>query len=190
MKLMKEKILEEGTVLPGGVIKVGSFLNHCIDTTLLAECGREVARLFADDGIPKILTLEASGIALAVAAGMEMGVPVVFAKKHKTSTLDGSAYAAEVRSFTYGATYDVQVGCECLKKGDRILLVDDFLANGHALRGLIAIAFQAGAEVVGAAVAIEKAFQGGGDALRAEGLRVEALASIEAITDDEVIFRS
>lgn len=189
MHLMEQKILSEGAVLPGGILKVGSFLNQQIDTAFLAEVGREIARLYDGCGVTKILTIESSGIAIAVAAGMAMDVPVVFAKKHKTSNVDGYVYSTVVHSFTHGTDYNVVVSCDYLTAGEKILIVDDFLANGSALRGLIDLVHQAGAEVVGTAAAIEKAFQNGGDALRAEGYRIESLAIVESMTDTGVTFR-
>ena len=190
MQHMEEKILAEGKVLPGGVLKVGSFLNQQIDTAFLREMGEEIARLFAGSGVTKVLTIESSGIAIAAAAAMELGVPMVFAKKHKTSNVDGSVYSTEVHSFTHGTDYTVVVSRDYLQAGERVLLVDDFLANGAALRGLLALVEQAGAEAVGAAIAIEKSFQGGGDALRAQGLRVESLAVIESMDGGSIRFRS
>ncbi len=152
--------------------------------------GEEIARLFAGSGVTKVLTIESSGIAIAAAAAMELGVPMVFAKKHKTSNVDGSVYSTEVHSFTHGTDYTVVVSRDYLQAGERVLLVDDFLANGAALRGLLALVEQAGAEAVGAAIAIEKSFQGGGDALRAQGLRVESLAVIESMDGGSIRFRS
>jgi xanthine phosphoribosyltransferase len=189
MRQMEEKILECGKVLPGGILKVGSFLNQQIDSVFLKEMGEEIARLYKDCGITKILTIEASGIAIAAAAGMTMGVPVVFAKKHKTSNVDGNVYSSTVHSFTHGMDYQAQVSTDYLTKEDTVLLVDDFLANGNALRGLVDLCSQAGAKVAGAAIAIEKCFQGGGDELRAHGIRVESLACIEAMTDTDIVFR-
>ena len=189
MQLMEEKIRTEGTVLPGGILKVGSFLNQQIDTAFLRAVGQEIARLYGDSGVTKVLTIEASGIAIAAAAAMELGVPMLFAKKHKTSNVDGSVYATVVHSFTHGMDYTVVVSRDYLLPTDTVLLVDDFLANGAALRGLVDLARQAGATVAGAAIAIEKAFQGGGDALRAAGIRVESLAVIESFDGDTVRFR-
>ena len=159
MERMEQKILSEGKVLPGGILKVGSFLNQQIDTVFLGEIGREVAALFGGCGVTKILTIESSGIAIAAAAGMAMGVPTVV------------------------------VSSDYLLPGDKVLLVDDFLANGKALLGLMELARQAGAQVVGAACAIEKGFQGGGDRLRTQGVRVESLAIIEEMSDDGIRFR-
>ena len=190
MERMEQKILREGKVLPGGILKVGSFLNQQIDTAFLAEIGQEVARLFEDSGVTKILTIESSGIAIAASVGMAMGVPLVFAKKHKTSNVDGSVYSTVVHSYTHGTDYTIVVSSDYLGENDRVLLVDDFLANGKALVGLTELVRQAGGTVVGAAIAIEKGFQGGGDALRAEGVRVESLAIVDSMTDDAITFRN
>lgn len=190
MKRMEEKILSEGQVLPGEILKVGSFLNQNIDTDLLREMADEIARLFGQDGVTKILTIEASGIAIAAAAGMTLGVPVLFAKKHKTSNVDGGVYSTVVHSFTHNEDYHVVVSSDYLNAGDRVLLVDDFLANGKALEGLMDLCNQAGAELVGVAIAIEKCFTGAGDRLRSEGVKLESLAMIESMTDSEIVFRS
>lgn len=190
MKQMEEKILREGQVLPGNILKVGSFLNQNIDTQLLADMANEIARLFDGCGVNKILTIEASGIAIAVAAGMAMGAPVLFAKKHRTSNVDGDVYVTQVHSFTHNEDYNVVVSRDYLTDADRVLLVDDFLANGKALRGLIHLCEQAHAEVVGVAIAIEKCFTGAGDKLREQGLRLESLASIESMTEDGIVFRA
>lgn len=186
---MEDKILAEGKVLPGGILKVGSFLNQKIDTCFLREMGEEIARLFASDNVTKILTIESSGIAIATAAGLQMQVPVVFAKKHKSSNVDGSTYTAVVHSYTHNTDYNIVVSSDYLCAGDRVLLVDDFLANGKALVGLTELVSQAGAVLVGAAVAIEKGFQGGGDSLRARGVRVESLAVLESMSDTSITFR-
>ncbi len=189
MKLMEEKILRDGKVLPGGILKVGSFLNQQIDTALLKEMGNELVRLFGDCGVTKVLTIEASGIAIAAAAGMALNVPMVFAKKHKTSNVDGAVYTSHVHSYTHNTDYTIVVSTDYLLPGDKVLLVDDFLANGKALNGLIDLVHQAGAEVVGVSAAIEKGFQGGGDALRAKGIRVESLAVIDSMGDTSITFR-
>lgn len=189
MKALEEKILNEGTVLPGNILKVGSFLNHQIDATFIMEMGKEISRLYADSRITKILTIEASGIAIAVGAGAVMGLPVVFAKKNRTNNVDGELYSTVVHSYTHGTDYTVVVSKEFLNGDDRVLIVDDFLANGKALLGLIDIVKQAGAEVVGCTCAIEKGFQRGGDNLRAEGVRVESLAVIESMDDTSITFR-
>ena len=189
MREMEDKIRSEGQILPGGILKVGSFLNQQIDTEFLRAMGREIARLYAGCGVTKILTIEASGIAIAAAAAMELGVPMLFAKKHKTSNVDGSVYSTVVHSFTHGMDYTVVVSRDYLLPTDTVLLVDDFLANGAALRGLVDLVGQAGAKCAGAAIAIEKAFQGGGDALRAGGVRVESLAVIDSMDGGTVTFR-
>ena len=189
MKKMEEKILAEGKILPGGVLKVGSFLNQQIDTPFMKEIGEEIADLFRDSGATRILTIEASGIPIAVSAGFAMNLPVVYAKKNKSSNIAGDVYCTQVHSFTHGNKNNVLVGKEYLHPEDRILIVDDFLAHGSALTGLIEIAEQAGAQVVGCVAAIEKGFQLGGDRLREKGYRIESLAIIEEMTDTEIVFR-
>lgn len=189
MELMEQKIREEGKVLPGGILKVGSFLNQQIDTGFLAQVGAEIARLFQGAGVSKVLTIESSGIAIGAAAGMALGVPLVFAKKHKTSNVDGNTYSTLVHSYTHNTDYTVVVSSDYLLPSDHVLLVDDFLANGKALVGLIDLVSQAGAELVGAACAIEKGFQGGGDTLREKGIRVESLAIIDEMSDTGITFR-
>ncbi len=189
IKALEEKIIREGEVLAGGVLKVGSFLNQQIDTAFLKEMGREIARLYKDSGVNKILTIEASGIAVAVAAAYELDVPVVFAKKNKSSNVGGDVYSEAVESFTHGTVNTIVVGREFISAEDRILIVDDFLANGNALVGLSALAGAAGATVVGAAIAIEKGFQKGGDILRAKGMRIESLALIESMDEGCIKFR-
>lgn len=191
MRQLEERIIADGKMLPGGVLKVGSFLNHCIDTKLLGDMAAEIASLYKDAGVTKILTIEASGIAIAAAAGMALGVPAVFAKKHRTTNVEGSVYMTIIHSFTHNEDYHVIVQRDCLDASDKILIIDDFLANGSALRGLIDLVTQSGAEVAGVAVCVEKCFQPGGDEFRAKGIRVDALASIESMTDDgQITFRS
>lgn len=189
IRALEDRILKEGRVLPGEVLKVGSFLNQQIDTALLMDMGREIARLYGDAGVTKILTIESSGIAIAVAAGCAMGVPVVYAKKHASSNMSTDVYTSSVFSYTHQRTYDIAVAKEYLSENDTILIVDDFLAMGNALNGLIDIAGKAGAKVAGAAIEIEKGFQGGGDALRAKGFRVESLAIIDSMSDNSLTFR-
>lgn len=189
MKAMEEKILTEGKILSGGILKVGNFLNQQIDTRFLKEMARQIAELFKNEGVTKVLTIEASGIAIAAAVGMEMDVPMVFAKKHKTSNVDGAVYSTTVHSFTHNFDYTVVVSRDYLQPEDRVLLVDDFLANGHAIHGLMDLVTQAGAEVVGVSAAIEKGFQGGGDELRAQGIRVESLAVLEKMDENGIVFR-
>lgn len=190
MKALEEKILKEGKVLPGNILKVGSFLNHQLDVDFIMEMGREIARLFENSRVTKILTIETSGIAIAVGAAAAMHIPVVFAKKNKTSNISGDVYKTVVHSYTHGTDYTVVVEKDYLKKGDNILIVDDFLANGKALAGLFDIISQSGASAAGAACAIEKGFQRGGDQLRAEGIRVESLAIIDSMEDGNIVFRA
>ncbi len=189
MQLLEERILRDGKVLPGNVLKVGGFLNHLIDNELLDEIGKEISALFSGSHITKILTIEASGIAIACAAAHYLHAPVLFAKKEKTANVNTDCYSAEIKSFTHGNVAHVIVSKPYLNADDKVLIVDDFLAHGEALRGLISIINQAGAELVGCAIAIEKAFQGGGDALRAEGVRIESLAVIESMSDNSLIFK-
>ena len=188
MKLLEQRILSEGRVKPGGILKVDSFLNHQIDPDLLYQMALELRRLYAGEEINKILTIEASGIAIASLAGYVFGCPVVFAKKSKTKNLSDDLLSVEVESFTHGNTNTVVVSREYLGPADRVLIVDDFLATGAALAGLKALVEQAGGVVVGAGIAIEKVFQGGGDLLRAGGLRIESLARIAEMGDDSLRF--
>ncbi len=187
MKLLEQRILRDGKIKPGGILKVDGFLNHQIDPSLLYEMALELKKLYAGEEINKILTIEASGIAMASLAGYVFGCPLVFAKKSKSRNISDAVYSVEVPSFTHGNTNTVIVSREYLGPEDRILLIDDFLATGAALVGLKALAEQAGATVVGAGIAIEKAFQGGGELLRAQGLRVESLAKISFMGDDGTI---
>ena len=189
IKLLEDRILKDGEILPGNVLKVGSFLNQQIDTVLLKEIGEEIARLFAGLGVNKILTIEASGIAIAVSAAFAMGVPVVFAKKNRSTNISGEVLVTEVESFTHGVTNKIVVAKEFINEDDVILVVDDFLANGKALAGLFELVKSAGATYVGAAVAVEKGFQKGGDNLREQGVRVESLAIIDEMTEDSIKFR-
>lgn len=189
MRALEERILKDGKVLPGHVLKVGGFLNHQVDVPFMMEMGKEIARLFEADKPNKILTVEASGIALAFAAAAALGLPLVFGKKKKTSNVDSEVYSAVVHSYTHNVDNSVVVSKECLHAGDRVLIVDDFLANGCALRGLMEIVRQAGGITVGCATAVEKGFQGGGDGLRKEGVKVESLAIIDEMTDDSLKFR-
>ena len=189
MKLLEERILHEGKIRPGGVLKVDNFLNHQIDTKLMFEISKEFKRLFENERIDKILTIEASGIAMASMTAYLFSVPLVFAKKSKTRNISDDVYAVEIKSFTHGNTNTVVVSKEYLLRGDRVLIIDDFLATGAALIGLKQLVEMAGGTVVGAGIAVEKAFQGGGDKLRAEGMRVESLARIASMTDDgEITF--
>lgn len=191
MDLLKQKILNEGEVYEGNILKVDCFLNHQIDCVFLGEVGKEFHRLFADAGVNKILTIEASGIAIGAMVAQEFGCPLVFAKKNKTKNIAGDVYTTEVESFTHGTTYNVMLSKRFLGKGDRVLIVDDFLAIGNALKGLIHLVEQSGAELVGCGVVIEKGYQHGGDQLREQGIRVESLAIIESMNHEtgEIVFR-
>ena len=189
VKLLEERILRDGKVFPGEVLKVGGFLNHLIDDTLMEEIGKEIYSLYKCDQVTKILTIEASGIAIACYAAMYLHVPVLFAKKSKTTNISQDVYAEEVKSYTHGNTNTIMVEKNLLTPDDRVLIVDDFLAHGEALKGLVSLTKQAGATLVGCAIAIEKGFQKGGDELRAQGVRVESLAIIESMSDDGVTFR-
>ena len=184
MRELEERIRRDGVVEDGDVLKVDGFLNHQMDVELFAAMGREWARLFAGEGVNKILTIEASGIGMACIAAQQFGVPVVFAKKSRTKNIAGDVYKVEVTSFTHGGVSDVIVSKRFLGPDDRLLLIDDFLANGAALEGLIDLVNQAGARLAGAGVAIEKAFQPGGDRLRAKGIRVEALARVKSMSEE------
>jgi xanthine phosphoribosyltransferase len=190
MKKMEEKILAEAQILSGGVIKVSSFLNQQIDTKFMKEIGEYIAEMYKDSGITKILTIEASGIPIGVSVGFAMELPVVYAKKNKSSNIAGDVYSTVIHSFTHGNNNIVLVNREFISPDDRLLIVDDFLAHGSAFNGLIEIANQAGAEVVGCVAAIEKGFQMGGDELRKKGYKVDSLAIVEEMNDSEVVFRA
>ena len=176
-------------MLPGDILKVDCFLNHQLDVDFLMEMGAEIARLYEGEEVNKIVTIETSGIPIAFAAARYMKVPVVFAKKNKSGNISDNLFASRVESFTKKNVYDAVVSKEYLDSSDKVLLIDDFLAKGNALHGLIDIVNQAGATLAGCVVAIEKGFQGGGDELRASGIRVDSLAIIESMTDDSLTFR-
>ena len=192
MKLLEERIRKDGTVKAGNVLKVDSFLNHQMDIDLFNEMGKEWARLFADRKITKILTVEASGIGIACVAAQHFHVPVVFAKKSQSVNIDGEVYSTKIESFTHKRVYDVIVSKKFLHPEDHILIIDDFLANGCALEGLIDIVNKAGASVEGVGIAVEKGFQKGGDLIRSKGIRVESLAIVESMDDNtgEITFRA
>ena len=192
MKLLEERIRKDGTVKAGNVLKVDSFLNHQMDIDLFNEMGKEWARLFADRKITKILTVEASGIGIACVAAQHFHVPVVFAKKSQSVNIDGEVYSTKIESFTHKRVYDVIVSKKFLHPEDHILIIDDFLANGCALEGLIDIVNKAGASVEGVGIAVEKGFQKGGDLIRSKGIRVESLAIVESMDDKtgKIKFRS
>ncbi|KPC70250.1 xanthine phosphoribosyltransferase [Thermoactinomyces vulgaris] len=188
MQLLKEKIRQEGKALSSEILKVDSFLNHQIDPELMQAIGQEFARRFANDGITRILTIESSGIAPSVMAGLALGVPVVFARKRKSLTLQEDFYEAKVHSFTKQQTNTIVVSKAHLVATDKVLVIDDFLANGQAAEGLIDIVQQAGATLAGVGIVIEKSFQEGGGRLRRKGIRVESLASVAALAEGKVTF--
>lgn len=189
MKLLKEKILKDGVVREGNILKVDNFLNHQIDIEFMNEIGKEFYRLFADKNITKILTIEASGIAIASITAQYFNVPVLFAKKAKSKNIDGDLYTSVVKSYTYGKEYTITVAKKFLGSEERVLIIDDFLANGAALNGLIDVVKQAGASVEGLGIVIEKGFQHGGDKLREEGYNLHSLAIVESMDNCEIVFR-
>ncbi|PFK47371.1 xanthine phosphoribosyltransferase [Bacillus cereus] len=188
MKVLQEKILNEGTVLSGDVLKVDAFLNHQIDPVLMQEIGKEFAQRFKEENITKIVTIESSGIAPAVMAALELGVKVVFARKRKSLTLQDNMYVAKVYSFTKQETNEISLSRNHINENDRVLIIDDFLANGQAALGLMSLVEQAGASIAGIGIVIEKAFQDGGKKLRESGVRVESLAEIASLDNGTVTF--
>ena len=191
MKLLEERIRRDGTVKAGNVLKVDSFLNHQMDIDLFNEMGKEWARLFADRPVTKILTVEASGIGIACVAAQHFHVPVVFAKKTQSLNIDGEVYTTKIESFTHKRVYDVIVSKKFLSPEDHVLIIDDFLANGCALMGLLELAQEAGATVEGIGIAVEKGFQQGGELIRSKGIQLESLAIVDAMdsTTGEITFR-
>ena len=191
MQLLEERIRRDGTVKPGNVLKVDSFLNHQMDVELFNEMGKEFRRLFPSKEINKILTIEASGIGIACIAAQYFQVPVVFAKKSQSINLDGEQYTTKIESFTHKRVYDVIVAKKFLNEQDHVLIIDDFLANGCAVAGLIDLVHRAGASIEGVGIAVEKGFQTGGKLLRDKGVRVESLAIVESMNADtgEIVFR-
>lgn len=191
MKLLEERIREDGVVKEGQVLKVDSFINHQMDIELFNEMGKEFKRLFADKEINKILTIEASGIGIACIVAQHFNVPVVFAKKAKSINLDGEMYTTKIESFTHKKVYDVIVSKKFLNADDKVLIIDDFLANGCAVAGLVDLVRSAGATVEGVGIAVEKGFQQGGKILREKGLQVESLAIVESMNHEtgEIVFR-
>lgn len=191
MELLEERIRKDGTVKQGNVLKVDSFLNHQMDVELFNEMGKEFKRLFADKPITKILTIEASGIGIACIVAQHFHVPVVFAKKAKSINLDGEMYTTKIESFTHKKIYDVIVAKKFLSPEDHVLIIDDFLANGCAVLGLIDLIRSAGATVEGVGIAVEKGFQRGGDLIRSQGVQVESLAIVDAMNYEtgEITFR-
>ncbi len=189
MQVLEDKILREGEVRPGNVLKVDGFLNHLIDINLLGQMADELNDKFYADGVTKVLTIEASGIALATAVAERLGVPILFAKKSKTSNLSNDVYTASVHSFTHNTENTALVSKKYLNTNDNVLIVDDFLANGCAVNALISIVEQAGAKVAGVGIAVEKGFQGGGDALRQKGVKVVSLAIVQEMSESSLTFR-
>ena len=191
MQLLKDRIRKDGKIKSGNVLKVDSFLNHQMDIKLFEEIGKEFKRRFADVEVNKILTIEASGIGIACVVAQYFDVPVLFAKKNKTKNIAGEVYTSQVESFTHVRVYDIIVSKEFLGKGDKVLLIDDFLANGKALEGLAKLVEDSGAELVGAGVVIEKGFQPGGDNLRKQGIRLESLAIVDSMDEEKgtIVFR-
>lgn len=192
LKLLEDRIVKDGIVKPGNVLKVDSFLNHQMDISLFNDMGKEFKRLFNDTPINKILTIEASGIGIAcIAAQYFDNVPVVFAKKSQTVNIDGEVYSTKIESFTHKRVYDVILSKKYLSSKDHVLIIDDFLANGCALNGLLDIVQKAGATVEGVGIAVEKGFQRGGELIRQKGIRVESLAIIESMDADSgnIVFK-
>lgn len=192
MQILYDRIRRDGVVRAGNVLKVDRFLNHQMDIELFKEIGKEFKRRFADVEINKILTIEASGIGIACIVAQYFNVPVVFAKKTQTKNIAGEVYTSRVESYTHGRIYDIIVAKEFLGKGDKVLVIDDFLANGKALEGLTALIKESGAELVGAGIVIEKGFQVGGDIIRSSGIRLESLAIVDSMDEETgtIVFRN
>lgn len=188
MKLLEDRILKDGKIGAGNVLKVDSFVNHQIDVPFISRLGEEFYRLYKDEGVTKILTIEASGIGIACLTAAYFNVPVVFAKKTPTNNISGDVYTSEVYSYTHETTYTIRLSKEFLSPEDRVLIIDDFLAKGSALLALLKLVHDAGASVVGAGIVIEKAYQPGGDIVRGQGVRVESLARIASMDEDGVKF--
>ncbi|WP_338200871.1 xanthine phosphoribosyltransferase [Lactobacillus rizhaonensis] len=188
MKLLEDRIRSDGEVLPGNVLKINSFLNHQVDPELMKKVGEEFSQLFKDSGITKVLTCEASGIAPGVMTAFELHVPMVFARKKKPATLNDAVYWADVYSYTKKVTNQICVEQKFLHKDDHLLIIDDFLANGEAVKGMINIANQAGAEIAGVGIVVAKTFQGGSDWIKEHGYRLEALAEIDSLANNQVHF--
>ena len=189
MQLLKDRIRSEGKVLPGNIIKVDGFLNHRVDTRLMGQIADEFARLFDVENITMVLTAEASGIALATICAERYNVPMVFAKKAKSDNIEGGLYQSDIFSYTYKKKVTLLVSKEWLSSDDKVLIIDDFMANGEAMRGLCDIVKAAGATLVGIGCAVEKGFQGGGDRLRAAGVNLKSLAIIESAEPGNIVFR-
>ena len=188
VKLLEDRIRSDGEVLPGNVLKINSFLNHQVDPELMKKVGEEFSRLFKDSGVTKVLTCEASGIAPGVMTAYELHVPMVFARKKKPATLNDAVYWADVYSYTKKVTNQICVEQKFLHKDERLLIIDDFLANGEAVKGMINIANQAGAQIAGVGIVVAKTFQGGSEWIKDHGYRLEALAEIASLTNNQVRF--
>lgn len=189
MQQLEERILREGRVLPGNIVKVDGFLNHRVDTALMGDIADEFARYFDTNNITMVLTAEASGIALATVCAQKYGVPMVFAKKAKSDNIEGGLYQSDIFSYTYKKKVTLIVAQEWLGPDDKVLIIDDFMAKGYAMRGLIDIVQKAGAQLMGIGIAVEKGFQDGGDSLRREGYDVHSLAIIDAVDGGKIVFR-
>jgi len=189
MQLLRDRIRKEGKILPGHIVKVDGFLNHRIDTELMEEIAKEFKRRFADQEVTLILTAEASGIALATVAAKEFGVPMVFAKKAKSDNIEGGLYASDIFSYTYKKKVTLLVSKDWITENDKVLIIDDFMANGEAMRGLCDIVASAGAELVGIGIAVEKGFQHGGDRIREAGINIQSLAIIDEADENGFVFR-
>lgn len=188
MELLEQKILKDGKIYPGNILKVDNFLNHQVDVELIDAMGKDFAEHFADAGITRVITLEVSGISMAYTAAKYLGVPMVFAKKIESLTLSDDVYSSKVVSYTKNKEYNIRVDRRFLLPTDRVLIVDDFLANGEALGGLIDLCEQAGATIAGVGIAIEKVFQGGGPKYREKGYHIYSQAMIDHFTEDSVVF--
>lgn len=188
MERLKQRILSEGVVVSDQLLRVDSFLNHQVDPSLLMDMGREFAARFRDCGITKVLTVESSGISIGFAMALEMAVPMLFVRKKKTVIMDQDAYVARVPSFTKGIVTDLAISKKYLLPSDRVVLIDDFIANGDAALALVRMIAEAGATLVGVGIAIEKMFQAGGQAVRDQGIRVESLVQIQSLRDGQVQF--
>lgn len=189
LKLLQDRIRKEGKVLPGNIIKIDGFMNHRVDTKLMRDIAKEFGTMFDTSDITMVLTAEASGIALATICADEYGVPMVFAKKAKSDNIEGGLYQSSIYSYTYRKAVTLIVAKDWIRATDKVLIIDDFLANGEALRGLVEIVEQAGAKLVGIGVAVEKGFQKGGDKMRERGLNLKSLAIIESADENGIVFR-
>ena len=190
MNILQERIIREGKVLPGDIIKIDGFMNHRVDIGLMREIARDIKEHFKDKEITAVMTVEASGIPVATITADELGVPLIFAKKAKSDNIEGGLICSEIHSYTYNKQVTLMVSAEWLHKDDKVLIVDDFMANGEAIRGLTEIVEKAGAELVGIGIAVEKGFQGGGDRLRARGIDVYSLAIVEKAEPGNIVFRN